>query len=81
MGTMGTVSESLRPLYFKAMHVNRGWTIASVVFNGLLSVLTEFDRHLPIIAGRIWWISREARSYMGKQVDTRYKTIVAAMCV
>ncbi|KAK1234070.1 hypothetical protein PQX77_002736 [Marasmius sp. AFHP31] len=57
-------------LHFAANNRSAECWIAVAVVNGLLSALT---------GGRIWWISREARRYMGVPIHARYKGIVAIM--
>ncbi|KAK7039035.1 hypothetical protein VNI00_010427 [Paramarasmius palmivorus] len=32
-----------------------------------------------LIAGRLWWITRDAREFMGHKVDRRYKRIVSTL--
>ncbi|KAF9262541.1 hypothetical protein L218DRAFT_903449 [Marasmius fiardii PR-910] len=44
------------------------YMVGSASVNTLLTLLT---------AGRIWWISREARALMGRPTGERYRTIVA----
>ncbi|KAJ8077834.1 hypothetical protein PM082_002274 [Marasmius tenuissimus] len=70
MVPVGLGVPSKRDIFLVANTIGGGWSIASAVFNGLLSLLT---------AGRIWWVSREARQQMGAQVNARYKAIVAAI--
>ncbi|KAG7088994.1 hypothetical protein E1B28_012940 [Marasmius oreades] len=78
IGFVGAILESYalgdpstrRPFHVTADRMSTGWLIAIAVFNSLLSLLT---------GGRIWWISREARRYMGRPGSTRYKAIVSAI--
>ncbi|KAG7087577.1 hypothetical protein E1B28_013531 [Marasmius oreades] len=44
--------------------INNVAFVTAACFNFILTLLT---------AGRIWWITREARKVMGKGIDTRYK--------
>ncbi|KAK1234653.1 hypothetical protein PQX77_002136 [Marasmius sp. AFHP31] len=55
-------------LFQKADDVNSASFIAAGAFNFVLTLLT---------AGRIWWISREARKLGGKPLSSRYNAIVA----
>ncbi|KAJ8075320.1 hypothetical protein PM082_019658 [Marasmius tenuissimus] len=50
-----------------ANDVNSAAFVAAACFNFILTLMT---------AGRIWWISREARNIMGKDIDSQYKTVV-----
>ncbi|KAG7100281.1 hypothetical protein E1B28_002054 [Marasmius oreades] len=70
MVVIGLGEPSKRDIFIVANTIGGGWSITSAVFNGLLSLLT---------AGRIWWVSREARQLMGTRVNARYKTIFAAI--
>ncbi|KAJ8077829.1 hypothetical protein PM082_002269 [Marasmius tenuissimus] len=67
---LGPGNHSNRALYLAARQISMGCSIAMAVFNSLLSLLT---------AGRIWWISREARRHMGTSTHARYKVIVASI--
>ncbi|EEB88944.1 hypothetical protein MPER_13020 [Moniliophthora perniciosa FA553] len=49
-------------------NLNTAYLITNAVNNFLLTL---------IIAGRIWWLSREPRKLMGHEVDGRYKNVVA----
>ncbi|KAJ8085683.1 hypothetical protein PM082_004501 [Marasmius tenuissimus] len=57
-------------LYQVSMKVNYLFVVIGSVYSLLLSLAT---------GGRIWWISREARLLMGRNVRTRYKVIVATI--
>ncbi|KAK1223918.1 hypothetical protein PQX77_013197 [Marasmius sp. AFHP31] len=70
MLSVGMAKLSMRHVYDAAEPINTGVSIANAIFNALLSLLT---------AGRIWWVSREARKLMGRGVHTKYKAIVAAI--
>ncbi|KAL0575087.1 hypothetical protein V5O48_006878, partial [Marasmius crinis-equi] len=52
----------------QANDINNGAWVAAAVFNFTLTLTA---------AGRIWWVSRNARKDMGKQIRSRYTTIVA----
>ncbi|KAK1222097.1 hypothetical protein PQX77_015071, partial [Marasmius sp. AFHP31] len=56
--------KTLRTL---ANDVNSAAFVAAACFNFILTLMT---------AGRIWWISREARKIMGKDLDSQYKTVI-----
>ncbi|KAL0061263.1 hypothetical protein AAF712_011921 [Marasmius tenuissimus] len=47
------------------------YMIASASVNALLTLLT---------AGRIWWITKEARTLMGRSVSKKYQTVVDCRC-
>ncbi|KAK1229644.1 hypothetical protein PQX77_007280 [Marasmius sp. AFHP31] len=72
--TMVSVAESdlpkLRYVNSIAGNIDHGNMLAILVFNLLLSLLT---------AGRIWWITREARRQAEMPVQAKYKAIVAAI--
>ncbi|KAL0570690.1 hypothetical protein V5O48_011265 [Marasmius crinis-equi] len=51
-----------------AYQMNNAAFVAAAVLNFTLTLMT---------AGRIWWISREAREGLGKRVKSTYTTIVA----
>ncbi|KAK1224583.1 hypothetical protein PQX77_012513 [Marasmius sp. AFHP31] len=72
MNLVGTILDILPATgtSIMAANLNFGVEIAIAVFNALLSLLT---------AGRIWWISREARQHMGATVQKKYNTIVAVI--
>ncbi|KAK1230633.1 hypothetical protein PQX77_006263 [Marasmius sp. AFHP31] len=61
-------SQKHGELFQKADDVNSASFIAAGAFNFVLTLLT---------AGRIWWISREARKLGGKPLSSRYNAIVA----
>ncbi|KAJ8085437.1 hypothetical protein PM082_004253 [Marasmius tenuissimus] len=63
---VGIVSD--KALFKRANNVNRGAFVAVAAFNFALTLIT---------AGRISWLTREARALLGRRVDTRYKRIVA----
>ncbi|KAL0060698.1 hypothetical protein AAF712_012521 [Marasmius tenuissimus] len=54
--------------FMKANNINNGAFIAAAGFNFLLTLIT---------AGRIWYITREARKVLGSPIRSRYKTIVS----
>ncbi|ESK86786.1 hypothetical protein Moror_15148 [Moniliophthora roreri MCA 2997] len=55
-------------LYIQGSIIDEGFWWANMGVNIILTLLT---------AGRIWWISHEARKYMGPAIKTKYNTIVA----
>ncbi|KAJ8073286.1 hypothetical protein PM082_020158 [Marasmius tenuissimus] len=63
----GTSPSKLR-IFLLGNEINNAYAITSAVFNSILTLLT---------AGRIWWITRQARSMMGEQIDHTYRAIVA----
>ncbi|KAJ8089724.1 hypothetical protein PM082_014992 [Marasmius tenuissimus] len=71
---MGTVafSDKSRPtsleLFKAGDEILSGWALASLSFNGFVTILTS---------GRIWRVSRDARETMGEDVKKRYGTVVA----
>ncbi|KAK1221019.1 hypothetical protein PQX77_016182 [Marasmius sp. AFHP31] len=58
--------DKFRKMYLVEVKIDQANNIALAVFNGLLSLLA---------AGRIWWISRDARHHMGVPVQARYQTV------
>ncbi|KAK1223956.1 hypothetical protein PQX77_013164 [Marasmius sp. AFHP31] len=62
--------DTLGAVYDTCVAIDRPNSMAIAVFNGLLSLLT---------AGRIWWVSREARRHIDMPVSARHKAIVAAI--
>ncbi|KAG7086036.1 hypothetical protein E1B28_003557 [Marasmius oreades] len=57
-------------LFEKANKINTGSWLAVAAFNLLLTLL---------MAGRIWWITREIREVMGKPIVKRYHKLVAVI--
>uniref|UniRef100_A0A0W0EZ20 Uncharacterized protein n=1 Tax=Moniliophthora roreri TaxID=221103 RepID=A0A0W0EZ20_MONRR len=55
-------------LYLQGNAIDTAFWLAEMGVNILLTLLT---------AGRIWWISREARKHMGPVIKSKYNTIVA----
>ncbi|KAK1219997.1 hypothetical protein PQX77_017259 [Marasmius sp. AFHP31] len=64
------LSRRTSKVFQTANNVSSGALIAAAAFNFLLTFLT---------AGRILWISREARRSMGSHVKSRYNTMVAVI--
>ena len=87
--------NTLAHTHLVSRRIETAMGIAIAVFNSLLSILTGelflFStgdnlletriRHFKPQAGRIWWISREARNLMGRPVHQKYKVIVTVMYV
>ncbi|KAK1217584.1 hypothetical protein PQX77_019753 [Marasmius sp. AFHP31] len=68
LGSIGSSDfNKFGDVYLVSGKIDYGNGIALAVFNGILSLLT---------AGRIWWISREARQHMGMPTHARYRQIV-----
>uniref|UniRef100_A0A0W0FF70 Uncharacterized protein n=2 Tax=Moniliophthora roreri TaxID=221103 RepID=A0A0W0FF70_MONRR len=55
-------------LYLQGATIDGAFLMANMGINTILTLLT---------AGRIWWISREARKHMGPAIKTKYNMIVA----
>uniref|UniRef100_A0A0W0FTM8 Uncharacterized protein n=1 Tax=Moniliophthora roreri TaxID=221103 RepID=A0A0W0FTM8_MONRR len=55
-------------VFIKGADIITGYFIANAINTFLLTF---------IIAGRIWWLSREPRRLMGREVDRRYNRIIA----
>ncbi|EEB95244.1 hypothetical protein MPER_05817, partial [Moniliophthora perniciosa FA553] len=55
-------------LFHQGDTIDTAFWLANMGVNVILTLLT---------AGRIWWISREARKHMGPAIKTKYNTIVA----
>ncbi|KAJ8077912.1 hypothetical protein PM082_002353 [Marasmius tenuissimus] len=71
MGAVGLTDPRMVQVYVTAKRIDNGNTTAIAVFNALLTLLT---------AGKIWWITREARRNMGMSIHSvQYKAIVAAI--
>ncbi|KAG7098091.1 hypothetical protein E1B28_000065 [Marasmius oreades] len=66
-GSNMDVDSNVR-IYQIGNNINSGYFLANMSFNGFLTLLT---------AGRIWYVTHEARSIIGGNVSKRYKTIVA----
>ncbi|KAG7086946.1 hypothetical protein E1B28_002863 [Marasmius oreades] len=65
----GTSSKPDNPnLILKGDTIDYGVAIAIAIFQLILTLLT---------GGRIWWITRQARQFMGGSTRTRYNDIVA----
>ncbi|KAK7032482.1 hypothetical protein VNI00_013050 [Paramarasmius palmivorus] len=89
IGISNTNSESKYQLFLRASTLNTGYNIANAIINVIITSMTGllFNLHgfIPyqwhdadsLQAGRIWWITRQARAVMGAVVNHRYKTIVA----
>ncbi|KAI3611890.1 hypothetical protein WG66_016153 [Moniliophthora roreri] len=54
-------------LLLKGNAINDGYYVASGAVNGLITLMT---------AGRIWWITRQARRLLGRGVQEKYVSIV-----
>ncbi|KAL0574919.1 hypothetical protein V5O48_007041 [Marasmius crinis-equi] len=65
-----STSPNSHELNDKGWRINNGVTIANAAYNSLLTLMT---------AGKIWWITREARQLMGRDVSTKYKDIVVTI--
>ncbi|ESK82348.1 hypothetical protein Moror_2214 [Moniliophthora roreri MCA 2997] len=57
-----------RQLYTIGNSIVNAYLIAHTVFNGILTVMT---------AGRIWWITREVRLLMDREMSHKYTGIIA----
>ncbi|ESK87377.1 hypothetical protein Moror_11685 [Moniliophthora roreri MCA 2997] len=68
IGASDTTDPAKRRLYFQGNIIDSAFWLANMAVNMILTLLT---------AGRIWWISREARKHLGPAIKTKYNTIVA----
>uniref|UniRef100_A0A0W0FBF1 Uncharacterized protein n=1 Tax=Moniliophthora roreri TaxID=221103 RepID=A0A0W0FBF1_MONRR len=68
IGEDDTTVDSNVALLLRANTLNLGYSIANVIVNGIITLMT---------AGRIWWITRQARILMGQTINDKYKRIVA----
>uniref|UniRef100_A0A0W0EYN0 Uncharacterized protein n=1 Tax=Moniliophthora roreri TaxID=221103 RepID=A0A0W0EYN0_MONRR len=67
-GISNTADPAKVQLYLLGSTIDTIFSLAEMGVNIILTLLT---------AGRIWWISREARKHMGPAIKTKYNTIVA----
>ncbi|ESK84951.1 hypothetical protein Moror_9233 [Moniliophthora roreri MCA 2997] len=70
LGLQDSTNDANFALYERGAEVLAGYSITATVISSLLTLLT---------AGRIWYITHEARSMMGGQVRKRYNTLIAVM--
>uniref|UniRef100_A0A0W0FUS6 Uncharacterized protein n=1 Tax=Moniliophthora roreri TaxID=221103 RepID=A0A0W0FUS6_MONRR len=68
IGASNTTSQARWQLYTQGDTIDTAFWLADMGVNVILTLLT---------AGRIWWISREARKHMGPAIKTKYNIIVA----
>ncbi|KAI3601622.1 hypothetical protein WG66_003057 [Moniliophthora roreri] len=68
IGSSNTADSARWQLYLQGNTIDTAFWLAEMGVNIILTLLT---------AGRIWWISREARKHMGPAIKTKYNTIVA----
>ncbi|ESK87375.1 hypothetical protein Moror_11695 [Moniliophthora roreri MCA 2997] len=68
IGVSDITDPAKRRLFFQGSAIDSAFWLANMAVNMILTLLT---------AGRIWWISRQARKYYGPAVKTKYNTIVA----
>uniref|UniRef100_A0A0W0FIY4 Uncharacterized protein n=1 Tax=Moniliophthora roreri TaxID=221103 RepID=A0A0W0FIY4_MONRR len=68
IGISNTADSAKEKLYFQGNTIDTAFWLANMGINIILTLLT---------AGRIWWISQEAKKHMGPAIKTRYNTIVA----
>ncbi|ESK81504.1 hypothetical protein Moror_15687 [Moniliophthora roreri MCA 2997] len=68
IGISNTADLARWQLYLQANTIDTAFWLAEMGVNIILTLLT---------AGRIWWISQEARKHMGPAIKTKYSTIVA----
>ncbi|KAL0575613.1 hypothetical protein V5O48_006360 [Marasmius crinis-equi] len=69
-GLSNTSDPRKKALFVRSTTILNGYRLASLGLNFLITLLT---------AGRIWVISRQARALMGREIDRRYKTIIAIL--
>ena len=82
----GLVPDSVTLIFIR---LDSGNSIAIALFNGVVSLLTgepprtsnRWAESNATEAGRIRWISKEARQHMGAPVHEKYKLIIATMYV
>ncbi|ESK92636.1 hypothetical protein Moror_16054 [Moniliophthora roreri MCA 2997] len=63
-----TADPAKAQIYLQGNTMDTAFWLADMSVNFILTLLT---------AGRIWWISREARKHLGPAIKTKYNTIVA----
>ncbi|ESK84566.1 hypothetical protein Moror_6089 [Moniliophthora roreri MCA 2997] len=68
IGISNAADPAKAQLYLRGNTIDTAFRLANMGFNFILTLLT---------AGRIWWISQEARKHMGPAIKTKYNTIVA----
>ncbi|ESK87507.1 hypothetical protein Moror_2057 [Moniliophthora roreri MCA 2997] len=68
IGISNTADLAKVQLYLQGNTIDTAFWLAEMGVNMTLTLLT---------AGRIWWISREARKHMGPAIETKYNTIIA----
>ncbi|ESK86773.1 hypothetical protein Moror_15151 [Moniliophthora roreri MCA 2997] len=68
IGISNTADPAGSWLYFQGNIIDSAFWLADMGVNIILTLLT---------AGRIWWISREARKHMGPAIKTKYNMIIA----
>uniref|UniRef100_A0A0W0G2V6 Uncharacterized protein n=1 Tax=Moniliophthora roreri TaxID=221103 RepID=A0A0W0G2V6_MONRR len=68
IGISNTANPAKVQLFLLGNTIDTAFWLADMGVNVILTLLT---------AGRIWWISREARKHMGPAIKTKYNTIVA----
>uniref|UniRef100_A0A0W0EYX9 Uncharacterized protein n=1 Tax=Moniliophthora roreri TaxID=221103 RepID=A0A0W0EYX9_MONRR len=68
IGASNTADLAKHQLYLQGDTIDTAFWLAEVGVNILLTLLT---------AGRIWWISQEARKHMGPAIKAKYNMIVA----
>ncbi|ESK91991.1 hypothetical protein Moror_10357 [Moniliophthora roreri MCA 2997] len=57
-------------LFSLSADLNIGYTIANAVNTPLLTVM---------IASRIWWVTRDARKFLGQEIERTYKRIILVL--
>uniref|UniRef100_A0A0W0GAK7 Uncharacterized protein n=1 Tax=Moniliophthora roreri TaxID=221103 RepID=A0A0W0GAK7_MONRR len=68
IGQSDTTVASNAILLAQSNRLSVGYTVGNIIVNSTITLMT---------AGRIWWISRQARAVMGQPINAKYKTIVA----
>uniref|UniRef100_A0A0W0FWN9 Uncharacterized protein n=1 Tax=Moniliophthora roreri TaxID=221103 RepID=A0A0W0FWN9_MONRR len=68
IGASDTTNLAKVQLYLQGNTIDTAFWLAEMGVNIILTLLT---------AGRIWWISQEARKHMGPAIKTKYNTIIA----
>ncbi|KAK7028072.1 hypothetical protein VNI00_015023 [Paramarasmius palmivorus] len=69
-----TTNEAHYELAMKTNGMESAFFISNAIFNSVLTLMTGNN-----LAGRIWWISRQARAQMGTEINSKYKTIVSIL--
>ncbi|EEB99056.1 hypothetical protein MPER_01327, partial [Moniliophthora perniciosa FA553] len=74
MVTVGIGGDSTKESVWKLVDLGDAiyvrYLIANAVVNSLVTLFT---------AGRIWWVGRQAGKVLGKQMDSKFRTIVAIL--